>query len=137
MEKTKKFGQSFNYLHQFIFTPMKNKTEIQTIVKARRNRSAWDRAVALYALELLESLEGDVITEKELLNGARTWKEFSDGGCSLIYDADICERLCPPGEAKRRKGGRLPPNGRETWLDCQARALCQAARWVLRLARME
>jgi hypothetical protein len=116
---------------------MKNKTEIETILTVRKSRSAWDRAVKTYALELLESLEGELITEKELLNGAANWKEFSYGGCSLIYDSDICERLCPPGEVKRRKGGELPPSSRETWLDAQARAIGQAARWVLRLARME
>jgi hypothetical protein len=114
---------------------MKNLTEIQTIINARKPRSAWDNAVKIYALELIESLQSEVISEKELLNGARTWKEFSEGGSSLIYDSDICERLCPAGEVKRRKGGELPPNSRETWLECQARALEQAARVIMRTAQ--
>jgi hypothetical protein len=97
---------------------MKTKTEVETIITARHARSAWDKAVRTYALELLEPLgDSEVITEEGLLNGAYTWKEFSEGGCTMSYNSDICDRLCPPGEVKRRKFGGLPPNSRETWLD--------------------
>ena len=97
-------------------------------------QSAWSKGVQLYAEELREFLaENDLQATKEnLLNGARDWSEYSYGGCSLIYDADIAERLCSPSELKRKKGGELQPNSRETWLDVQARALNQAARIVLR-----
>jgi hypothetical protein len=71
----------------------------------------------------------------QLLNGARDWQQYSDGGCTLVYDADIAERLCPPSELKKCRGGDWAPNRRETWLDVQARALNQAARMVCRLAR--
>jgi predicted glycosyltransferase len=44
---------------------MKNKQQIETIITSRKCRSAWVRAVKAYALELIESLEGEVITKRE------------------------------------------------------------------------
>jgi hypothetical protein len=97
-------------------------------------RSNWERGVVAYALELFYDLDdAKEITEKVLLNGAKNWCEYSEGGCALIHDADICLRLCAPWEIKRKRGGALPPNGRETWLDVQARALYQAASLILRI----
>jgi hypothetical protein len=98
-------------------------------ITASKTRGAWGAARKTYALELLESLEGEY-TPENLLNGARTWREYSYGGCSLIYDADIAERVCSPSELKRTRGGERPPNKDETWLDCQARCLSQAARMI-------
>ena len=109
-------------------------SEIAARIQATSPRSAWGRGVKLYALELLEGLESDY-TPTALLNGAENWRAFSHGGCALIYDADIAERLCNPSELKRKKGGDLPPNACETWLDCQARALNQAARLIAKLSR--
>lgn len=105
------------------------------IIKARKDRSAWDRGVNAYALELLDNLAEltpDDLADPEsvrgaLLNGADTWERYSYGGCSLIYDCDIAARLCTPSELRRCKGGDLNPNSREIWLDVQARALFQAA----------
>ena len=110
---------------------MKTNIELVATITATPARSAWRRGVKAYALELIEGVDVEPASvadlKKELLNGARTWKEYSDGGCALIYDADIAERLCAPSEyAKTRQGGRAP-NSRETWLDVQARALGQAA----------
>ena len=99
-------------------------------------RSAWSRGVRAYALEFVESLNdsadlsNETLLNKELLNGASDWQQYSEGRCALIYDADIAGRLCSPSELKRNKGGERNPNGRETWLDCQARALFQASRLV-------
>lgn len=97
-------------------------------------KSAWTKGVELYAAEFVEFLEENNLeaTEENLLNGAKDWREHSYGGCSLIYDADIAKRLCSPSELKKVRGGDRQPNGSETWLDCQARALFQAARIVLR-----
>ncbi len=92
-------------------------------------RSAWSKGVKEYALELLENLEGDYQKEK-ILNGAENWSSYSYGGSALIYDADIAQRLCSPSELKKTRNGDLQPNRTETWLDCQARALGQAARLV-------
>lgn len=115
--------------------------KIADYIKAINCRSAWRRGVRVYALELLEELEehysggyiaDEVFTdgkklEKALLNGADNWEQYSWGGCSLIYDGDIAERLCTPSELKRTRGGEWRPNRNEEWLDCQARALYQAS----------
>lgn len=85
--------------------------------------SAWSKGVSIYAAELRETLAENNLpaTKENMLNGARNWSEYSYGGSALTYDADIAERLCSPSELKRKKGGDLQPNSRETWLDCQAR----------------
>lgn len=126
---------------------MKTIKEVRAELEARRNRSAWERGVNDYALELLETLEenrryngaDDLLhpleLESELLNGAENWNEFSWGGCSLIYDGDIAERLCCPSELKRNRNGERNPNSREHWLDVQARALYQACNRIKRAAR--
>lgn len=101
-------------------------------------RSAWARGVKAYALELLDNLAeltadrlaDPAAVRAALLNGAEGWQEYSDGGCSLIYDPDIAARVCTPSELKRTHNGERYPNSREIWLDVQARALSQAARLV-------
>jgi len=73
----------------------------------------------------------DILQKRYLmLNGAQNWYQYSWGGCSLIYDRDIAERLCTPSELKRTKNGERRPNQNEEWLDVQARALRQAARKI-------
>lgn len=99
------------------------------------DRSAWDKGVARYALELLKEYAtnyggNSIPTETDLLNGARNWTQYSEGGCALVYDCDIAERLCTPSELKKTRGGERNPNSLETWLDVQARALNQAARRI-------
>lgn len=108
---------------------MKTKNDIQNAIKATKTRSAWGKAVKDYALELLDSLDGEY-RAAALLNGAENWRAYSYGGCALIYDAEIAERVCSPSELKRKRGGELAPNPRESWLDCQARALSQAAHLI-------
>ena len=71
------------------------------------------------------------ITEKDLLDGAKDWYEYSWGGCSLLYNSDICKRLCSPSEQRKTKNGERKPNANEEWLDVQARALYQAARLII------
>lgn len=104
----------------------------------QRTRSAWERGVVAYAESMLDELEPTEelwprTVEKVLLNGAPSWHDYSWGGCVLIYDADIAERLCSPSELKRSDNGRLRPNAREEWLDTQARACFQAAQLVKRI----
>ena len=96
-------------------------------------KSAWQRGVDAYAGELREHLRENRLkpTEENMLNGARSWKEYSYGGSSLIYDEDIARRLSSPSELKKTKNGQLRPNKDEQWLDTQARALYQASRQVL------
>ena len=107
------------------------KQDIITELRSRKDRSAWDNGLTNYAIDLLEQSEHDEInseSEKDLLNGADSWNQYSYGGCALIYDADIAEALCSPSELKRKQGGELQPTSRESWLDVQARALHQA--WI-------
>ena len=124
-------------------------TAIKEVIKSKPTRSAWDRGVKSYAAELLDDLADNIqdgyidpgdldspaLLRRAMLDGAADWGRYSWGGCSLIYDADIAERLCTPSEYKRKRGGYLRPNSREAWLDVQARALAQAARWIINAAR--
>lgn len=105
---------------------MKTKQEITESISALKPYGAWANARKTYALELLAALDGDY-SPAALLNGARTWKEYSEGGCSLIHDADICDRVSSPSEAARKKHGEIQPNPQESWMECQARCLTQAA----------
>lgn len=119
---------------------------IRAELNARHDRSAWDKAVTLYALDLLDDvqegadnmerlpLDGTEL-ERWALNGASCWEQYSNGGCSLCYDADIAARVCTPSELKRKHGGTYEPNSRETWLDVQARALYQACNRIRKICR--
>ena len=118
---------------------MKNYEEIKKNLETRKDRSAWDKGVTVYALEMLDDVAENIDydgkepeTRSELkemaLNGATDWSQYSWGGSSLIYDCDIAERLCTPSELKKTRGGERRPNSREEWLDTQARALYQAFR---------
>ena len=108
-------------------------------LEKRNDRSAWDKGVNIYAYELVEFIETIPTDSKEveavLLNGAEDWSQYSWGGCSLIYDSDIAERLCTPSELKKTKNGERRPNSREEWLDVQARALSQACNRIKRIIR--
>jgi hypothetical protein len=120
--------------------------QIIAALKARKDRSAWDKGVTMYALELVEELEERAEYEGRnaapgaeceawLLNGANNWNAYSWGGSSLIYDGDIAKRLCTPSELKKTRQGERRPNSREEWLDVQARALFQACNRVKKLYR--
>lgn len=109
--------------------------QLKKEIENHRTKSAWSKGVKAYALELVEELETIPSCRAELLNGAKDWKEYSWGGCSLIYNCDICERLCTESEKKRKKGGILKPNSREDWLDVQARALFQACGLILSISK--
>ena len=116
------------------------KLEKETAKRNEQNRrSKWARGVGEYTAELLENIKNNEQTattteelKKQMLNGAQDWSAYSWGGCSLIYNADICEQLATPSEQKRTNNGEKRPNGREDWLDVQARALFQAASRILR-----
>lgn len=113
-------------------------TTLTNKLNATKARSAWKRGVKEYALEKVESADVELTPENAkaiLLNGAKDWNQYSYGGCSYVYNADIAERLCTPSELKKKKCGDLQPNARETWLDVQARALFQAFRLINRLLK--
>lgn len=125
---------------------MGNIEKLYQSIESEKQRSAWDKGVSAYALELVEQLGEQIgggyfdelnLSEPKkvraaLLNGAADWSQYSWGGCSLIYDSDIAERLCCPSELKKIRNGERRPNSREEWLDVQARALYQAANRICR-----
>ena len=112
------------------------------LANLKPGRSAWNRGVHAYAVELVEGLESSAdlsnerLLRKAMLNGADDWQQYSEGGCALVYDADIAERVCSQSELKRVRGGERQPNARENWIECQARALAQAASLVRRAYRV-
>ena len=121
-------------------------------LNTRTDRSAWNKGITVYALEIMEEVaeraayEGHEPQNREelidfMLNGARDyrsnelfkhWSIASWGGSYLIYDGDIAERLCTPSELKKTRNGERRPNSREEWLDVQARALYQAGNRILK-----
>ena len=112
--------------------------ELLQKVENVKSRSAWKNGVKTYAIELLDDAASNRECEefaslqelKEvILNGASDWMQYSEGGCALVYNQDIAERLCSPSELKRTKNGLNNPNSRENWVQCQALALFQA--WEL------
>ena len=128
--------------------------KVKQTLEQRKDRSAWEKGVTVYALEMVEQLEeaaeggyigADDLTaprmlRKALLNGADDWSAYSWGGSARIYNGDIAARLCCPSELKRTRNGERRPNSREEWLDVQARALHQAFRRMygaIRAARQE
>ena len=117
--------------------------KMRQAVESQPARSAWDRGVKTYALEMIDNLEeyngGEVpsgTTEMMdwLLNGANDWKQSSEGGQWLVANEEIAQRLCGPSELKKVAGGRRQPNKRETWIDVQARALHQASNLLVKVA---
>ena len=113
--------------------------EIKELINKLQNqkaRSKWQKGVIIYSVMLLEKIQedhdqiNDNITFKDLetllLNGAESWKQYSYGGCALVYDEDIAQMLATPSELKRTCNGTKKPNPKEGWLDTQERALYQA-----------
>ena len=66
------------------------------------DRSAWNKGVAEYALELRDNADYALQSGRQLnnlsewkevmLNGATDWKEYSYGGFALIYNEDIAKK---------------------------------------------
>ncbi|NMM93885.1 hypothetical protein [Bifidobacterium oedipodis] len=110
-------------------------------------RSVWKCAVRDFAIDLVsdndlfEALPGDASRgdiEAALLSGAANWREYSYGGCGLVYNGDIDNWLMTPSELKRynRPGHDASMGfGGESLLDMQARALSQAARLAFQVIR--
>lgn len=119
---------------------------IRAELNARHDRSAWDKAVTLYALDLLEDVQEGADNMERLpldgaelerwaLNGASCWEQYSNGGCSLCYNADIAARVCTPSMYKRKHKGASEPGNGKTWIDVQADALKKACWRIRRICR--
>lgn len=113
---------------------MDKKTLIDKI-KAAPARSAWERGVKQYAIDIVDRVEHVNNFRKAelhgtLLAGARDWRQCSYGACALVDNEHIAARLCTPCEMRKTKNGTRNPNAFEGWLDVQARALGQAERLI-------
>ena len=118
--------------------------KIAAELETRKDRSAWNKGVTLYAWDMLDEVQERTNYEHKepenadelkeyALNGAESWEQYSWGGSALIYNCDIAERLCNPSELKKTRYGERRPNSREEWLDTQARALFQAYNRIRRI----
>lgn len=125
----------------------KNIQAVSNEVMSNKTRSAWSKGVKAYALDILanfeewqkfnesEGLECPELDERTALNGASNWSSWAYGGCGLVYDAYIAERLCTPSELRKLDGGAKVPAGAATWCDIEARAARQAWQMIAEAVR--
>lgn len=108
------------------------KKDLIVAIQKTSARSAWDRGILLYAVEIVEELEDipENLSEAVLLRGAASWQQYSNGGFSLVYDGDIAARLYTSSELKLYDNGNKPPR-KSTWIDAQANALSAASKLIL------
>ena len=76
-----------------------------------------DRIIKSYALEILDDYKNlyhrddsyNINHEnvKQLLCGAKDWVQYSNGGCSLVYNGDIEERIGKGGDLISRQADYL------------------------------
>lgn len=126
---------------------VKNIQAVANEVNNTKTRSAWSKGVKAYALEMLESFEewrkwneenGESVPEldeRTALNGAKDWSAWTYGGCGLVYDCAIAERLCTPSELRKLDGGERVLSGAATWCDIEARAARQAWQMIAKAVR--
>lgn len=113
-------------------------TFIRESIESVRSRSAWDKGVKTFALDLLDKYDDLCLYYEQdgqacpdfclstVLDGAKDWEQYCYGGKALIYDGDIARALCTPSELSRNDYGSKSPNGTELWMDVQVRAYYQA-----------
>lgn len=113
------------------------------LTSCRRGR--WNQAVAFYANFLRESYvrmcrkAGNTgqpiprLTPVTLLQGKRSWAEYSQDGCALTEGADIARQVFTPEKFARWESGRKVTD--EPLADIQTRALVDACRLVMSAKR--
>ena len=115
-----------------------NKLELIKLAKrALPKRGRYYQGVAKYVPEIIERAgfeRGELsklsVTDfrSRLLNGAETWQQYSEGGCSLVDNAEIAARLFYPRDVEtlRRRDFCI---GYDccAMINLQARALREAA----------
>lgn len=134
--------------HKTMKATAKNIQAVTNEVMNTKTRSAWDKGVKAYALDILAEFEewrkwneenGESVPEldeRTALNGASDWSAWAYGGCGLVYDAYIAERLCTPSELRKLDGGSRVPSGVATWCDIEARAVRQAWQMIAEAVRV-
>lgn len=126
----------------------KNIQAVSNEVMNTKTRSAWGKGVKAYALDILANFEEwrtiygatsceecPELDEVTALNGAQDWSAWAYGGCGLVYDYAIAERLCTPSNLRNSDGGAKVPAGAATWCDIEARAARQAWRMIAEAVR--
>ena len=119
-----------------------NIISIMTRINSWKANSAWNRGVKLYAMEILSNIKDEGQNELSfdengkliqktwtihgLTQGFDHWVGCSQSGQFEIYDREIALRLCTASELQKTKFGERNPSKRETWIECQGRALFQA-----------
>lgn len=126
----------------------KNIQAVANEVNNTKVRSSWSKGVKAYAFDMLECFEewrkwneenGESVPELDevtALDGATDWNAWAYGGCGLVYDRAIAERLCTPSELKKLHGCARVPAGAATWCDIEARAASQAWRMIAEAVRV-
>lgn len=124
---------------------------VTNIIENTKQRSAWSKGVQSYAFHILAQFEdwrafneanGESVPELDevtALNGAQDWSAWAYGGCGLVYDSVIAERLCTPSEIRRLQyntGAMKQPAPCTNWLDIEARAARQAWQMIAEAVRV-
>lgn len=115
-------------------------SEIYGKLEERKEKSCWKRGVNELARYILSNAMDNGRERVELanlrevlLNGAKDFAQYSQGGQLIIYNEDVAICLCSPSELRRctaKDGALKDPNRREIWMDVQARAAGQAWRLI-------
>ena len=111
-----------------------------------RNKAVWE-----YGIEVLDSVATNGDDENRelwtqdklrdlLLNGAfdyykpydeqAHWKRYSEGGCSLIWNIEIAQRVCTPNQYKKLEDKINSGDDTHDWIMIQARCLFDAAQLI-------
>ena len=85
------------------------------------------RFVLTYAGERYVARATEILNLKKELDQEMNDIIKNNHGAGLIFPADNFRFR----QLKRKRGGELPPNAAEDWLDVQARALRRAAQYVI------
>lgn len=107
-------------------------------VENMRTGSAWWRGVQEYAREIMHDRREEILAypcrqniidtaddlEHWCMNGADSWRDYSEGACTLYTLPDIAERLLPPSQRQRISCTKA--------MELQLQALRQAARFICR-----
>lgn len=91
--------------------------ELRKAVSELEDCGKRDKIVKTYALEILDHYK-DLFQRddeynlnhenvKRLLCGAKDWRQYSEGGCSLVYNGDIEERIGKGGDLIERQADYL------------------------------